>query len=386
MTGDRLLAQALDRQHRGLPAESGTLPVERPWAEPPAGEHLTVSYRLRHTERGPVHEAMVDGHAYSLDDPQPLQPVAIPKLWGQEIWFTGMEARGESRVGAGRSLPLGTYLALAPEHISAGQTPVLLKILDPLPVPVLGELYLEVHETKQEVYVVTSVDPATWPDGVGRIRYGISEEKRRACGSDDAFRTAFLSALNEYEDLRRQIDEGADGLAEKEAAARARTLTFTDERPLAVGDTIAVPVWVPHSLQPGVQVVEFQTPTYERYILSSSQKVLTQDGWDSAHAVANMRLDTPDHAPPEQISEDVQRIVRFDDFGVWQARMNEPVRLPEGLPYALAFCITGQATLTGPGGDLTLNTGEAAFIPRAAIGRDIHGDADCLLLLAAPGL
>jgi mannose-6-phosphate isomerase class I len=114
--------------------------------------------------------------------------------------------------------------------------------------------------------------------------------------------------------------------------------------------------------------------------------VLTQDGWDSAHAVANMRLDTPAVIPPQRISDGVERIVQFDEFGVWQARLTATLNLPAELPYALAFCISGQATLTGPGDSLALNSGEAAFIPRSAIGRDIQGDSDCLLLLAAPGL
>ena len=53
---------------------------------------------------------------------------------------------------------------------------------------------------------------------------------------------------------------GEPGLAAKEAAARSACLTFTDERALEVGDVIRVPTWVPHSLQQGVRVVEFQTP------------------------------------------------------------------------------------------------------------------------------
>ena len=200
------------------------------------------------------------------------------------------------------------------------------------------------------------------------------------------FRAAFLTALNNYEQIRQRIDAGASGLEKQEAAARAEAMTFTDERPLAVGDVIAVPVWIPHSLQPGVRVVEFQTPTYERFILSSSQEVLTQSGWDSAHAVANMRLDTPVDAPPEPVGDRIQRIVRFDEFGVWQARPSCRLTLPEGLPYALAFCVRGRATLAGPGGSLALTRGGAAFIPRAAIGSAIQGDADSLVLLAAPGL
>ena len=320
----------------------------------------------------------------------------IAKPWGREIWFTGIEARGESRIAVHppdqddrpSELPLGTYLALAPGHLTNGHTPVLLKILDPLPTAVLGELYLEVHETKQEVYIVTEVDPDAWPDGQGRIRFGINQRKRREFADDEAFRAAFLDSLSEYEAVRKAIDDGASGLDAREARARAACLTFTDERRLEVGDVVRVPTWLPHSLQHGVQVVEFQTPTYERFILSSTQKVLTQDRWDSAHAVANMRLDTPEDAVPERIGEHCERIVRFEDFAVWQARLCNAghITLPGSLPYALAFCITGRAMLTGPGTDLALGRGEAALIPAGSIGREVRGEPDCLLLLAAPGL
>src|SRR5690625_7657891 len=46
----------------------------------------------------------------------------------------------------------------------------------PLPVEVVGDLYFELHEEKREVYVVTSIDPQAWPEGIGAIRYGRSEE------------------------------------------------------------------------------------------------------------------------------------------------------------------------------------------------------------------
>ena len=95
-------------------------------------------------------------------NPVRLSPVHIAKPWGQEIWFTGMEARGESQVvnSDGQALPISRYLSRDPEQATRGQPLLLLKILDPLPTPVLGELYLEVHETKQEAYVVTEVNPA----------------------------------------------------------------------------------------------------------------------------------------------------------------------------------------------------------------------------------
>ncbi len=388
--GDTLLRQAKARSDQ---SESAHLTVDRHWRRPPQVDRHVVSYR--YDARQGIHLATVDGMDVSLDDPCPLLPVEIAKPWGREIWFTGIEARGESQVALPGSparneatLPLGTYLALAPGHLTGNQTPVLLKILDPLPTPVLGELYLEVHETKQEVYVVTAVDANAWPEGEGRIRFGINQDHRHKFADDAAFRAAFLEALRAYETVRREIDEGATGLETREAEARTACLTFTDERHLSVGDVIRVPTWLPHSLQQGVQVVEFQTPTYERFILSSSQKVLTQDRWDSAHAVANMQLDTPDDPQPEPVGEHAERIVQFDEFGVWQARLSgdAAVALPDATPYALAFCITGTAFLQGPGGSLKLGAGEAALIPAGAIRFEIRADGDCRLLLAAPGL
>ena len=361
----------------------------RPWREPSEQARLTVSYHCDSHAEGPALHAAVEGVRVPLSAPVLLQPVEIDKPWGREIWFTGMERRGESRVcGTDGTLPLGDYLALAPEHVSRGLTPLLLKILDPLPEPVIGELYLEVHETKREVYVVTGLNPDLWPAGRGRIRYGINQQQRRSYGDDEAFRAAFLDAARDYESLRRAVDEGHTGLKEAEQAAREATARFVDLLELRVGDVISVPRWVPHSLQPGVQVVEFQTPTYERLIVTSTQKVLTQEGWDSAAAIDHMDLDQPQPHQPEPVASGVERIARFDDFNVWRAELGGGGTLipTDGLPYAVAFCISGTAALTGPGGSLTIRRGQAAFVPAAAAGNPITSGDDALLLLAAPGL
>ncbi len=55
--------------------------------------------------------ASVDGVTVPLNAPVPLQRVAIAKPWGQELWYTGIEARGHSRVGSSptKSLPLAQY-------------------------------------------------------------------------------------------------------------------------------------------------------------------------------------------------------------------------------------------------------------------------------------
>ncbi len=316
-----------------------------------------------------------------------LLPVHIPKPWGQEIWYTGMEARGESRVSTrDGALGLSDYLALDRGRLLAGAELLLLKVLDPRPDAVLGDLYFEVHEEKQEVYVVTHVDTQAWPDGIGKIRFGMNQVRRAQSTDDDAFRAAYLDAVRAYERVRREIDASgktpdAQMLAD-EARLRADMEAFTTLRDLAVGDVVRVPTWTPHSLQHGVRVVEFQTPTYERYIVSFAQKVLTQDHWDSEHAVARMHLDSPAPEVFEPVAEGTERIARFADFNVWRATLTDaPFALPQHLPYAVCMCIEGRMSL----GSITLRSEEAAFIPAAGIAETkLSGPGR--VLIAAPDL
>ncbi len=312
-----------------------------------------------------------------------LLPVHIAKPWGREIWFTGMEARGESRVAtAAGDMDISDYLALDPDSLTGNSPLLLLKVLDPKADAVTGDLYFEVHEEKQEVYVVTHVDPAAWPDGFGGIRFGMNQEKRAACDDDAAFRAAYLEAVENYETVRRRIDGGEADLAEEEARLRADMESFTAMRRLALGDVVRVPTWTPHSLQHGVRVVEFQTPTYERFIISFAQKVLTQGHWDTAHAVAHMHLDAPPVETFEQVAEGVERIARFSDFNVWRVELDgTELALPEGIPYAVCMCIDGTIQLD----ELPLSAEEAGFIPRTAVPSSaISGSGR--LLVAAPGL
>jgi len=115
-----------------------------------------------------------------------LEPVHIAKPWGQEIWYTGMEERGESRVHVGQQqVPISQYLNAVQGHTDV----LLLKVLDPAPQQVTGDLYFEVHEHKQEVYVVTHIDETAWPDGRGGIRFGMNQQLRQTFASDDEFRS-----------------------------------------------------------------------------------------------------------------------------------------------------------------------------------------------------
>jgi hypothetical protein len=346
----------------------------------------TESVDVRFVRSADALLAEVGSDAVALDRPVLLDPVTVPKPWGQEIWYTGMEARGESRVvdvnGARMSLSL--YLALAPEHLCRGQDVLLLKILDPKPEEVLGDLYFEVHAQKEEVYVVTHVDRSAWPSGKGAIRFGMDQDKRRALG-DAELRTQFRRAVADYAHLRSRIDDAGEHIPpDQEAAARATMEAFTAMHELGLGDVVKVPTWLPHSLQHGVRVVEFQTPTYERFIISFAQKVLTQDHWDYEHAIDRMTIDAPAPEQFEQVAPGVERIARFADFNVWRVSCEtaSAADLPGHIPYAVCMAIGDEATV----GSLALPSESACFVPASALPSTLQGGPDTQILVAAPGL
>lgn len=317
--------------------------------------------------------------------PARLVPIEIAKPWGKEIWYTGMEVRGESRVEIpGESVSLSSYLASDPARMANHESVLLLKVLDPKPVEVLGDMYFEVHEEKQEVYVVTHVDRNAWPAGVGAVRFGMNQVKRAEFKDAHAFRAGYLQAVKSYEKIRRQIDQDLNSVAAQvEKSARQHMNSFAHTRELHVGDVVKVPTWTPHSLMHGVRVVEFQTPTYERYIISFAQQVLTQDHWDSQHAIANMRIDTPTTEVFEAVSNGIEKIVSFTDFSVWRVNLStrEKLVLSPTLPYAVCMGLDGDVQV----GALPIAAEQACFIPHAALAHTkIHGTGR--LLIAAPNL
>ncbi|BBM88773.1 hypothetical protein COTS27_00458 [Spirochaetota bacterium] len=148
----------------------------------------------------------------------------------------------------------------------------------------------------------------------GAIRLGFNVEKRRQYKTFAAFKTAFREAIASYRKIRLSIDNQLDKkrleygfplnaevspaelkkwmasipieLQDEEKKKRAEMESFSALIPVAVGDTIVIPPGVPHSLQHGVRAVEFQTPHYERLIISFIQKTLTQANWDTDAAFA----------------------------------------------------------------------------------------------------
>ena len=319
-----------------------------------------------------------------LHRPLPLSCTRIPKPWGQEIWYTGVEERGVCHFEGegGQTVPLPWLLETLSATLTGGHRElILLKILDPLPAEVWGDLYFELHEEKREVYVVTRVDKEAWPDGIGAIRFGFDTEVVARYPDEVAFKDAYRDSIAAYEHVRREIDGLLDqkrqcaGLAlneavspqqlqdwqaelpgelmQQESTRRHAMEAFTRFMPLRVGDVVRVPCFTPHSLQHGVRTVEFQTPVYERKILSFAQKVLTQGHWDTDEAVSMMQIETAEEEPLIEVDSGpgvrAERIVDFDDFEVqrWQIQPGSEHRLLLQGRYALVMTVEGEASING---------------------------------------
>jgi hypothetical protein len=355
-----------------------------------------------------------------LDTPWPLEVVKVPKPWGAEIWYTGIEARG---VCTSAGIPLPWLLACLPKTMvgsASGSAPLLLKILDPLPNPDLGNLYFELHDKKIEVYIVTHVDRVVWPDGVGKIRYGFDQACRAAYKNDTAFKAAYLKSVQTYEQCRADIDTlldqarqkaglgGNDPVApetmerwlqalppemtEQERQLRNEMEAFTHLRSIKAGDVIRVEPFFPHSLQHGVRVIEFQTASYERFILSFGQKVLTQSHWDTEAALDQAILDMPPEEDftllPGLPGANLEVIADFSAFRAIRMTIaaRSTVALPESDDYRLLICASGDLTLSGG----ALNAEDAVLIPAAAGANSdmaaltLTSNTGCVCILAEP--
>ncbi|HSG89889.1 MAG TPA: hypothetical protein VLA56_11805, partial [Pseudomonadales bacterium] len=366
-----------------------------------------------------VDELETLGHALDTPvlDPHkafPLLPLAIPKPWGRELWYTGIEARGVCATGDGaRSVPLPWLLAALPERFGGVRAPVLMKVLDPLPEPVRGDLYFELHDEKEELYLVTAIDDDAWPDGVGAVRMGFDRERLAALG-DTGLRRAFADAVAAYRPVRERIDAHLDAgrdaagiardapldgataarleadlpatLVDRERVLRAEVEALTALRPLRVGDLVQVPRGVPHALQHGVRVMEFQTPLYERRILWFAQKVLTEPDRNTQEVIDRMQLLPPEPSAPEAIPAPAgvhaERICACDAFDVLRLRMDPDSRYrPPPAGHAVLAGLTGDVALD----DRHAGAGAALLIPGPALAGELRAGADgAVCLLAVP--
>jgi hypothetical protein len=227
------------------------------------------------------------------------------------------------------------------------------------------------------------------------MRFGFDPRQVERYDSEDAFRHAYLQAALAYEAQRRAMDARSErGLApdpaerERETLLREEMNRFTLARPLREGDVVSIPRKLPHALQHGVRVVEFQTPEYERMILSFDQKAFTQNHWDTREAISIMDLTAPPVTPPLILQDGypvrVERLGAFPEFEVFRVTFESGGEWlwDSSDSYSLLLVVSGQLSVGG----LSFTADQAALIPRGWRGPlgSGEGAGTVQVLLASP--
>ena len=340
------------------------------------------------------------------DYPLCLEVLNIPKPWGHEGWYTGVEKRGVVKVAdkyGKTELPYAIKLFKKQVLADYPENLILLKTLNPVAEDLVGDLYYEMHEEKWEVYVVTEIDKTAWPSGTGIIKAGLHPDKiteyQTKHGEEwsEFLLKDFKNAINDYEHIRNKIDNYKEThpkeLTIQEKKLRLKATDFVGNCPVKVGDIVSFPVFQMHSLRHGIKVIEFQTPHYERLIVMFAQKVLTQNHWDTEAALSKMIPEIYEVPQLEILLKDagllVERFVDFPQFTADRISLDTNMIWKDQLKgkYHLLITITGQATIIPKNGlPVVLNHEEALFLP---VGMDHYqikstGDSPLICLKAMP--
>lgn len=381
-----------------------------------------------HTGTSALHwEIQKDGHnchwqvdkassgSFDLEQAFELISHIEPKAWGEEWWFSGFEKRGSARIRQGDSECDLAFLAVFTENLffSLEKAPILLKILNPLPDPLWGQLYFEMHREKEEVYVVTKTN-----SDKAAIRFGFKPDKLKSYPNREVLKNDFLTKIKDYRVVRLKIDQLLftnideakkvsseeknlryqkipDALKMEEQRLRQEVEAFIHFKALRTGDVVRVPKYLPHGLLHGVQTIEFQTPHYEREIIYFNQKTLTQDHWDSEQALSDCLINTPEETERpvmEQTADFVdEEIVQYESFTAVKCRhLNDKPRAlkqKNSESYVILFLLKGRLEINVQGKLSSFKKGQAVFLPICNLTGNqlnivIHGKKGCEWLYA----
>ena len=197
-----------------------------------------------------------------------------------------------------------------------------------------------------------------------------------------------LDAPVSAEKTKNWLSQLPQELLEQETQLREVMEAFYAIHPLTVGDVVKVPPLVPHSLLHGVRTIEFQTPVYERKILSFAQKVLTQQQWDTEAALQEVELTTPPLSELELLVKDDlhhrELIVAFDHFVVERLHLyaGASIELTHDNVHRLIIGVVGEFQV----GEHIVSGERALFIPasQCCLAITNKSSATAVLLLAIP--
>ena len=356
----------------------------------------------------PLESIAKNRHAVIVNPEQSLrlEVLNIPKPWGHEGWYTGVEKRGVVKVTdeyGKTELPYALNIFKKQVLADHPESLILLKTLNPVSEDVIGDLYYELHEKKWEVYVVTEIDQTAWPSGTGIIKAGLHPDKIAEYQQNNAEKWSevllkdFKKAIAEYENIRRQIDEStadiSTELSAQELLLRKKAAEFVGDCSVKVGDIVSFPVFQMHSLRHGIKVIEFQTPHYERLIVMFAQKVITQKHWDTADALSKMHPEIYQQPELEKLHQSagmlVERFVDFPQFTADRISLDTGQTWTDQLAgqYHLLISISGQATVFPENGQtVILNPEEALFLAVSMGSYRVQstGDTPLIYLKAMP--
>jgi len=169
------------------------------------------------------------------------------------------------------------------------------------------------------------------------VREEISREDARRRFAENQYKLENIDEIPEGEAITTYSHGGFTDLCEGPHVERAGAIKAVKLLNVAGaywrGDCVEVKPGVPHSLRRGVEVIEFQTPVYERLILAASQPVQTQNHWDSAAAAEAMHL-TPQPPPCPASAESHQALATTPTFNVTRHLLGKGAAL--SLP---AWCV-----------------------------------------------
>ena len=309
-----------------------------------------------------------------------MQPVSISKTWGKEIWYSGIEERGVCQVKSienNFTTPLPYVLEIlqaleiledfknlkfskSKNNLQKKEKIILVKQLVPLAQKEKGNLYYELHEKKKEIYIVNKISKIAYPEKIGKIKIGMNQNHREQFSSFKKFKDSFLEIAKQ---CKKIIDDISKSNEEKKQNRELKKKYFQQLEPffryvdLQVGDVIRISPFIPHSLQHGVSVIEFQTQHYERAILSFEQKVITQNHWDTEKALVPLK-EKDIFAHEKKFKNDLKKINKkikntsfekikgFDEFFIERITTENSNFSIKEKNYFILFIISGAITVT----------------------------------------
>ena len=312
-----------------VPASTQALPGTTPGrsairsGEPPSpGEHSIRSGSSDLGEATPL-SALSRGHGATCN------PYDKPKIWGgivgedgeiygEHIWTSTVDGQESGLVVAGLgSVSLREAIEhdpdgmLGPKVVNAyGKDTTIVKTLIPSSKHRIGRLSAQIHEKKDEMWIVTKIDDSI-PEHARHIIWGLNPEMVKRYKTRKAFLHYYEMALWRFTEHLRRINEllSLVGELEMELAEAGDTLNFLEEekkreelgarrrvpfnldtvlmilheaerdrnryysfRPVAVGDVIVIPRGTPHALMPGITVLEPQVGGVDTWPLEDGSR------------------------------------------------------------------------------------------------------------------